>query len=50
MFSYIQRFFVGNFLTRQVGDIQRALESLDLAFGKIENSVLSKFKNCDFIK
>jgi hypothetical protein len=23
---------------------------LDLFFGKIENSVLSNFKNCDFIK
>jgi hypothetical protein len=34
MFSYIQRFFVGSFLTRQVGDIQRVLESLDLVFGK----------------
>jgi hypothetical protein len=43
MFSYIQRFFVRSFLTRQEGDTQRALESLDLVFGKIENNVLSKF-------
>jgi hypothetical protein len=49
MFSYIPRLFVRSFLTGQVGDIQRALESLDLVFGKVENSVLSNFKNCDFI-